>query len=47
MRTWMMVPVRSLEPLVAIAIVGGTFVWGPWITLGLAAGIYTLVARMR
>ena len=47
MHTWKMIPVRSLEPIVATAIVGGTVLWGPWITLALAIGVYTAVARMR
>ena len=28
---------RSLIPLTAVVIVGGTVVWGPWVSLALAA----------
>lgn len=24
---------RSLLPIMALALIGGTFVWGPWVTL--------------
>ena len=34
---------RSLFPITAVVILGGTFLWGPWITLGLALGWFGLV----
>ena len=36
---------RSLLPLVALLIVLGTFVWGPWVTLGLTAAWWMAVTR--
>jgi hypothetical protein len=40
------VAARSLFPLATLVIVGGTSVWGPWVTLGLAYGWWRVVARI-
>ena len=37
---------RSLFPLSALAIIAGTTVWGPWVSLGLAYGWWRLVGRI-
>lgn len=34
---------RSLFPISAVAILGGTFLWGPWVTLALALGWFGIV----
>ena len=36
---------RSLLPLVALSLILGTFLWGPWITLGLTFAWWTAVTR--
>jgi hypothetical protein len=36
---------RSLFPISAIVIIGGTVVWGPWVTLVLAFGWFTVVLK--
>jgi len=36
---------RSLLPLVALLIVLGTFLSGPWVTLGLTVAWWTAVTR--
>jgi hypothetical protein len=37
---------RSLFPLAALAIIAGSTIWGPWVTLGLAYGWWRVVARI-
>ena len=37
---------RSLFPLVAILLIGGTFLWGPWGTALLAVVWWRIVARV-
>jgi hypothetical protein len=39
------IPARSLFPLVALALIAGTALWGPWVTLALVALWWTLVTR--
>ncbi len=36
---------RSLLPLVALLLILGTFLWGPWVTLGLTAAWWMAVTR--
>lgn len=36
---------RSLFPFVTLAILAGTLVWGPWVSLLLALGTWRLVVR--
>lgn len=36
---------RSLFPLLALVLIAGTWVWGPWITLALACVTWNLVGR--
>lgn len=36
---------RSLFPCVTFAILAGTLVWGPWVSLLLALGTWRLVVR--
>jgi hypothetical protein len=35
---------RSLFPLLTVLILGGTVLWGPWVTLGLAAVCFGAVS---
>jgi hypothetical protein len=37
---------RSFFPLCALVIVAGAAVWGPWVSLALAYGLWRLVARV-
>jgi hypothetical protein len=37
---------RSLFPFSALLIIGGSVVWGPWITLALAYGWWRVVGRI-
>ena len=37
---------RSLFPIATVVILGGTLVWGPWVTLGLAAVLWHIVGRL-
>lgn len=46
MRVWM-IPVRSLMPLTAIAIVAGALLWGPWVSLALAIAAHIYVEKTQ
>jgi hypothetical protein len=35
---------RSLFPLLALVVLAGTFVWGPWVSLALAVAIFAAVS---
>jgi hypothetical protein len=35
---------RSLFPLLTVAIIGGTVLWGPWVTLALALACFGAVS---
>jgi hypothetical protein len=37
---------RSLIPLAALAIILGTVLWGPWVSLLLAAGFWYVAGRL-
>lgn len=37
---------RSLFPIATVVILGGTLLWGPWVTLGLAAVLWHIVGRL-
>ena len=37
---------RSLFPFSALLIIGGSVVWGPWVSLALAYGWWRLVGRI-
>jgi hypothetical protein len=37
---------RSLYPWVALALIAGTLVWGPWVTLGLTVVWWNVVTRV-
>jgi hypothetical protein len=37
---------RSLFPLTALVLLAGTFVWGPWVTLGATYVWWRLVGRI-
>ncbi len=37
---------RSLFPWVALALIGGTVLWGPWVTLILAIVWWRIVTRI-
>jgi hypothetical protein len=42
-----MIPVRSLMPLTAIAIVAGALLWGPWVSLALAIATHIYVGKTQ
>jgi hypothetical protein len=44
---WLMIPVRSLMPLLAIVVIAGTLVWGPWVSLALALALHFIVERTQ
>jgi hypothetical protein len=37
---------RSLFPIIAVAVIAGTPLWGPWGTLILASGCFLLILRV-
>lgn len=37
---------RSLFPVIALVLLAGTFVWGPWVTLGATYVWWRLVGRI-
>jgi hypothetical protein len=37
---------RSLFPIATCLILGGTLLWGPWVTLGLALALWHVVGRI-
>jgi hypothetical protein len=37
---------RSLIPFLALLIIGGTVLWGPWVTLVLAVGLWYSVGHL-
>lgn len=37
---------RSLLPIVALVLILGTFVWGPWVTLGLTVAWWVTITRI-
>lgn len=37
---------RSLFPIVTLVLIAGTFVWGSWVTLGLAIVTWNIVGRL-
>jgi len=37
---------RSLIPILALLIIGGTVWWGPWVTLVLAVGLWYSVGHL-
>ncbi len=39
-------PLRSLFPLVALLVIAGSALWGPWVSLVLAYGWWKIVARI-
>ena len=39
-------PLRSLFPLVALLVIAGSALWGPWASLVLAYGWWKIVARI-
>ena len=43
----LMIPVRSLMALVAVLIIAGTLVWGPWVSLALAIALHFIVERTQ
>ena len=43
----LMIPLRSLMPLVAILIIVGTLFWGPWVSLLLAVALHFIVERTQ
>jgi hypothetical protein len=43
----LLIPVRSLMPCLTILVIAGTLVWGPWVTLGLALVIHTIIGRTQ
>ena len=42
-----MIPVRSLMPCLTLLVIGGTLLWGPWVSLGLAVVVHTVVGRTQ
>lgn len=46
LRRWLAIPARSLFPLVALALIAGTALWGPWVTLALVAIWWAVVKRI-
>lgn len=43
----LMIPVHSLMPLVAILVITGTLLWGPWVSLALALALHFIVERTQ
>lgn len=43
---WLAIPARSLFPLVALALIAGTALWGPWVTLALVVIWWGIVKRI-
>lgn len=41
-----MIPGRSLIPLAALVIIFGTILWGPWVTLLVAAGLWYTIGHI-
>lgn len=37
---------RSFIPLLSVLVVGGTLLWGPWVSLALAAGSWRVVKHL-
>ena len=37
---------RSAFPLCALVVISGTALWGPWVTLALAYGLWRVVGRI-
>jgi len=37
---------RSLFPLLTVLLIGGTVLWGPWVTLVLALATWNVVGRL-
>ena len=37
---------RSLLPIVALVLILGTFVWGPWVTLALTVAWWVTITRI-
>ncbi len=42
----LMIPGRSLIPLVALVIIFGTILWGPWVSLILAAAFWYTIGHI-
>lgn len=36
---------RSLFPILTLVIIGGTVLWGPWVTLVLAVSLFVIAIR--
>jgi len=44
---FLMIPVRSLMPFLTLVVIGGTLIWGPWVSLGLAFVVHTVIGRTQ
>jgi hypothetical protein len=42
----LLIPVRSLMPLLTIVIIAGTILWGPWVSLALAVALHFIAERI-
>jgi hypothetical protein len=41
----LLIPVRSLMPLLTIVVIAGTLIWGPWVSLLLAVALHFIAER--
>jgi len=41
------IPVRSLMPCITLVVIGGTLLWGPWVSLALAVAVHTVIGRTQ
>lgn len=41
----LLIPVRSLMPLLTIVVIAGTLIWGPWVSLLLAIALHFIAER--
>lgn len=44
---YLWIPVRSLMPCLTLIVIGGTLIWGPWVSLGLAFVVHAVIGRTQ